>query len=91
MSGAGLEVLLEDLIPEIAYSGEKGESHALSLLSTPSYALQVFSALSWRLSDELLFLVNLGTPESVARAGGGDSMIGLTRDTPWDVISSQRC
>ncbi|KAK4033835.1 hypothetical protein C8A01DRAFT_49642 [Parachaetomium inaequale] len=26
MSGAGLEVLLEDLIPEIAYSGEKGVS-----------------------------------------------------------------
>lgn len=25
MSGVGLEVFLEDLIPEIAYSGEKGE------------------------------------------------------------------
>jgi hypothetical protein len=29
MSGQGLEVLLEGLIPEIAYSGQKGESHAL--------------------------------------------------------------
>ncbi|KAK4113760.1 hypothetical protein N656DRAFT_777758 [Canariomyces notabilis] len=28
MSGVGLEVLLEDLIPEIAYSGEKGESNS---------------------------------------------------------------
>jgi len=27
MSGAGLEVLLEGLIPEIAYSGERGESN----------------------------------------------------------------
>jgi hypothetical protein len=25
MSGVGLEVLLEGLIPEIAYAGEKGE------------------------------------------------------------------
>lgn len=33
MSGVGLEVLLEGLIPEIAYSGEKGEfgSRALSV------------------------------------------------------------
>lgn len=30
MSGVGLEVLLEGLIPEIAYSGEKGQSHARS-------------------------------------------------------------
>lgn len=26
MTGVGLEVLLEGLVPEIAYSGEKGES-----------------------------------------------------------------
>jgi hypothetical protein len=32
MSGQGLEALLEGLIPEIAYSGQKGESHALDIL-----------------------------------------------------------
>ncbi len=35
MSGVGLEVLLEGLIPEIAYSGEKGASHAAWSCSTP--------------------------------------------------------
>jgi hypothetical protein len=34
MSGVGLEVFLEGLIPEIAYSGEKGESHIPIPLNT---------------------------------------------------------
>ena len=35
MTGLGLEVLLEGLIPEIAYSGEKGESKIVLLCLSP--------------------------------------------------------
>jgi hypothetical protein len=34
MSGVGLEVFLEGLIPEIAYSSEKGQSHIPVPLTT---------------------------------------------------------
>ncbi|KAK0614306.1 hypothetical protein B0T14DRAFT_539842 [Immersiella caudata] len=37
MTADGLEVLLEGLIPEIAYSGEKGESNSHNFRPPPSY------------------------------------------------------
>jgi hypothetical protein len=50
MSGVGLEVFLEGLIPEIAYSGEKGESHIpVPLNTTALYRnwLVMFTAMAW--------------------------------------------
>lgn len=50
MSGVGLEVLLESLIPEIAYSGEKGQSNIpvpLNTMDIHRALLVIFMAMSW--------------------------------------------
>ncbi len=74
MSGVGLEVLLEGLIPEIAYSGEKGASHAAWFCSTPWDIIHYYSG-------DAKTAANRGScgivmhQKSVTRVGSQESML----------------